>query len=255
MNRLFISHSTLDQEELTPFIEFLRLGMGISAEDIFCTSTGGSLPTGRPFIEHIRDALQDCRQVLCFLTPNYLQSKFCLAEMGAAWFQQGKILPLLVSPLTFRDLENTPLMGLQALQREDRGSLLHLYDDLCRAGIAAVGQTAELSRQLEKYLGQLRSQGTQLICPDEAGYYRARVEAVRPVPHGYRCYRISGLAQLETPPAPGESHWLFYRAGMYEDLHPGDTVQFSVSYSELRSFPDLKYARNLYPKELWRVVR
>lgn len=254
MNRLFISHSTLDQEELTPFIEFLRLGMGISAEDIFCTSTGGVLPTGQPFIERIRGALLDCRQVLCFLTPNYLKSKFCLAEMGAAWFQQGKILPLLVSPLTVRDLNDTPLMGLQVLQREEQRDLLRLYDDLCRAGIAAVGQTAELTLQLEKYLGQLRGQKTRLIYPDEAGYYRTRVEAVRSVPHGYRCYRISGLAQLETPPAPGESHWLFYRAGMYEDLHPGDTVQFSISYSELRSFPDLKCARNLYPKELWRIA-
>lgn len=255
MNRLFISHSTQDLEELTSFMEFLRLGMGISREDIFCTSSSGALPTGQPFIERIREALCSSQQVLCFLTPNYLQSKFCLAEMGAAWIQTNKIIPLLVSPLDFSDLKDTPLSGLQALKREERGDLLQLYDELCTAGIAAVGQTAELSRQLDKYLDQVSRQKIQLIPPDDNGYYRVRVEAVRTVPYDYRCYKLSGLIQLDTPPVSGETHWIFFRGGMYEDLHVGDIVRFSVSSSQLRNFPDLRNARNIYPAELKRLVR
>ena len=142
MNRLFISHSTQDLEDLQPFVEFLQLGMGIAAKDIFWTSSGSALPTGEPFVERIRSTLCDCQQVLCFLTPNYFKSKFCLAEMGAAWLQKGKILPLLVSPLDYASLTGTPLQGLQALKREERDDLLRLYDELSMAGIAAVGQTA-----------------------------------------------------------------------------------------------------------------
>ncbi len=253
MNRLFISHSTQDLEDLQPFIEFLQLGMGIAKDDIFWTSSGSVLPTGEPFVERIRSALCDCQQVLCFLTPNYFKSKFCLAEMGAAWLQKGKILPLLVSPLDYASLTGTPLQGLQALKREERDDLLRLYDELSMAGIAAVGQTAALSRQLDKYLEQISRQGTRLIPKDADGYYQGRVEAVRSVPYDYRCYKLSGLVQLEDPPVPGETHWIFFRSGMYEDLHVGDTVRFSVSYSQLRSFPDLKNARNLYPGELQRL--
>ena len=57
MNRLFISHSTQDLEDLQPFIEFLQLGMGIAKDDIFWTSSGSVLPTGEPFVERIRSAL------------------------------------------------------------------------------------------------------------------------------------------------------------------------------------------------------
>ena len=105
----------------------------------------------------------------------------------------------------------------------------------------------------DKYLEQISHQGTRLIPKDADGYYQGRVEAVRSVPYDYRCYKLGGLVQLEDPPVPGETHWIFFRSGMYEDLHVGDTVRFSVSYSQLRSFPDLKNARNLYPGELQRL--
>ena len=48
MNRLFISHSTQDLEDLQPFIEFLQLGMGIAKDDIFWTSSAASCPPGNP---------------------------------------------------------------------------------------------------------------------------------------------------------------------------------------------------------------
>ena len=93
MSRLFISHSSQDKEAVHAFVEFLVLGMGIPREDIFCTSLNGTLPAGQFFIERIRAALQDCRQVLCFLTPNYMKSVSCVAELGAAWIQASKTIP------------------------------------------------------------------------------------------------------------------------------------------------------------------
>ena len=58
------------------------------------------------------------------------------------------------------------------------------------------------------------------------------------------------MAQLQEKMVPGESHWIFYRAGMYEDLAVGDTVAVLISSTELRRFSDIGYARNIYPDDL-----
>ena len=251
MSRLFISHSSQDKEAVQEFVEFLVLGMGISREDIFCTSLSGTLPNGQPFIDSIRSALRDCQQVLCFLTPSYLQSKFCMAELGAAWIQTGKIIPLLVSPLQYGDLNNTPLMGMQMLRRE-RSDLMNLYDELCACQVAKSGRTAEFDRQLKAYLQH--TSRSQFVIPDAEGCYYIKIAAVRPTPPQYRCYKLEKLLQLRETMAPNESHWIFYRAGMYEDLAVGDTVAVRIDSTELRSFPDIGYARNIYPKDLKKIA-
>lgn len=66
----------------------------------------------------------------------------------------------------------------------------------------------------------------------------------------YRCYGIKG--QIQDPPDEGEanSDWIFFWRGVYPDLQVGDWVRFKVSKSEVRQFPDIGSARNLYPSEL-----
>lgn len=115
------------------------------------------LEAGAPFIQEIRKEMADCRQVLCLISPHYLRSKFCLAEMGAAWFQQDKLLPILIPPARYQDLEDTPAEGLQTLQQNNKDDLWALYDQLCACGIAQTGRTAQFSRQLAQYMDWLRS--------------------------------------------------------------------------------------------------
>lgn len=253
MSYLFISHSAVDREQVERFLDFLVLGMGIAREEIFCTSQNGALRPGAPFIQEIRKEMADCRQVLCLISPHYLRSKFCLAEMGAAWFQQDKLLPILIPPARYQDLEDTPLKGLQTLRQNDKDDLMTLYDQLCACGIAQTGRTAQFSRQLAQYMDWLRSRQQERIPPDQNGFYCAQVEQIRNTPPSFRCYKLRGLLQLPEQAAPGETHWLFYRTGVHEDLAVGDTVRFSVASSELRQFPDLKNARNLYPAELYKL--
>lgn len=251
MSRLFISHCVKDREAAERLIDFLVLGMGVSRNDIFCTSENGTLPTGQPFVEHIRNALSDCEQVLCFLTPNYLCSKFCLAEMGAAWFQMGKIIPLLVEPIHHSDLNGTPLLGLQMLNHESQDDLMSLYDDLRLLGIARNTRTAEFNRQLKKYTAMI--QDTQFVSPDAEGYYCVKIQDIRKVPPQYKCYKLEKLLKLDDIPAQKETHWLFYLAGSYENLTVGDTVKFKVRSTEVRDFSDIKAARNIYPEHLSKI--
>lgn len=251
MGQLFISHSSIDKDIAQNLIDFFVLGMGIPRKEIFCTSQSGTLVSGDLFIERIRENLNGCQLIVCILSPNYLRSKFCLAEMGAAWLQTGKIIPLLVPPLRYEDLNDTPLLGLQMSYIDDEDKLFNLYDLFGNLGIIQNRQSAEFSRQMKKFIRTLND--TKFIEPDESGYYHVKIETVRTTPSSFRCYKLAQPLKLHENMVSGETHWLFYRTGMYEDLSVGDTVKILVSSTELRNFPDLKNARNIYPDDLKKI--
>lgn len=69
----------------------------------------------------------------------------------------------------------------------------------------------------------------------------------------YRCYKLDTVLSLEEPSLPNETHGIFYKAGMYEDLNVGDKIRFSIDSTELRQFHDLKNARNIYPGSLVKI--
>lgn len=250
MSRLFISHCSHDKAAVQQFMEFLILGMGIPSSDIFCTSQKGTLIPGEPFMEKIKEELVDCEKVICYITPHYLRSITCLAEMGAAWYQTGKIIPFVVSPLQFTDLNNTPLMGLQMLQNNNREDMIVLYHELCALGIA-LDRQVKFDQYLTKYIESL--QQTSVISKDSSGYYQARISQIRRTPPAYRCYKLDGLLQLGSSVSLNETHWIFYRAGMYEDLTVDDVIRFSIDTTELRNFPDIGTARNIYPKDMYKL--
>ena len=114
MKKIFISHSTKDVELIEKFLDFLEIAMGISREEVYCTSIAGTISTGQKFIDNIENNIKSAKIVIFIITPQYLKSKFCLAEMGAAWVLNQKIYPLIFNPLDFDVLEDTPLKGIQA---------------------------------------------------------------------------------------------------------------------------------------------
>ena len=56
------------------------------------------LETGYSFIEKIRKNLQECETVISIITEEYLESAFCLVEMGAAWAMSKHYFPLVTVP-------------------------------------------------------------------------------------------------------------------------------------------------------------
>ena len=252
MSRLVISHCTEDKEQIESFVDFLMLGMGIARSDIFCTLQKGTLPSGAQFMEKIKEALIGCEKVVCFITPHYLRSVSCLVEMGAAWAQTGKIIPLLADSLRYDDLNHTPLQGLQMLCDHSTEDLTVLFEELRTIGIATNERLVEFNRQLTKYLHSRPSK--QLLQPDSTGFYTAKKKEIRRTPPAYRCYKIDGLLQLNEPFSQEETHWIFYKAGMYEDLQEEDIIRFSIDSTELRDFADLKKPRNIYPKMLVKLT-
>lgn len=157
---------------------------------------------------------------------------------------------MLSQSLQYSDLNDTPLLGLQMLRQESAEDLMTLYDQLCDAGIAVGRQTAVFSRQLNRYLASHKQ--PPLATQGADGYYSVQITQVRRTPAQYRCYKLDRPLELPEKLLPGETHWVFYKAGMYDDLAVGDRIRILVQATEMKNFTDLKHARNIYPDDLQR---
>ena len=85
--KIFISHSSKDKALIEAFVEkILRLGIGVPADDIFCTSieTMG-IKNGDDMRNHIRQNILGCDLALLMISSSYVKSSICLNEMGAVW--------------------------------------------------------------------------------------------------------------------------------------------------------------------------
>jgi len=128
--KIFISHSQNDKPLVDSFVDLLQTGANISSTDIFCSSLEGmGIPAGENFIKFIKDQLEEPEAVIVFMSKNYFFSQFCLCELGASWMLSKFILPLLVEPLTFTDIEGV-LTGTQATRLNDNNDLNIFVDSL-----------------------------------------------------------------------------------------------------------------------------
>lgn len=112
------------------FVDLLTQGFHIDYNDIFCTSMDNALRVGEDFIKSIKDNLRDSEIVLFLITQNYIDSKFCIMEMGAAWAFKDNIFPIIVPPLDYNILNDTPLKITQSIilsETEDLFKKLYEY--------------------------------------------------------------------------------------------------------------------------------
>ncbi len=128
MPKVFISHSSADKELADALFDLLQTGCDLSARDIFCSSIDGAgIKTGEDFVKWIDMELRHATLVLLIVTPNYFISKFCIAEMGAAWTLDKKVFPILLP-------EMDPEIGTVMLGRKtakfDNSGLDELRDEI-----------------------------------------------------------------------------------------------------------------------------
>lgn len=152
MEKIFISHSSKDKELVLSFVNFLRLGLNLRRDEIFCSSLSGCLPTGKEFIPAIKNVIQNCGVTILLITDNFLKSQFCLAEMGAVWALGQTIFPLLVPPITHEDISETPLSKIQTL-------CLYKEEDLYQLG------TEFMEKKISNYsLVDFSKYSNQFLC-------------------------------------------------------------------------------------------
>ena len=92
-HKIFISHSSKDKAIVRDFTDhILQLGVGIDAQDIFCTSIEDlGIKNGNDIREHIRKNIQTSDFSLLMISNNYKQSEICLNEMGAVWAYNNQV--------------------------------------------------------------------------------------------------------------------------------------------------------------------
>ena len=258
MNGVFISHSTKNRDLVERVVELLQSGMGIGREKIFCTSLNRALPTGRDFISIIKENMRECKMVMALITKEYLESSFCMMELGAAWVQADYLCPILAGNVDYKDLEETPLKSIQMRKLGNENDLFAIFDEMVNKKIITVMDTMRFNRKLKEFMEDTTKYSGvdgRLIYPDLDGYYEAKVEKVRDVPKLYRCYKIMGNLDLREGEIgkKEETHWIFFKAGVYDDLKEGDIIRLKIGKTERKQYPDIGWVRNIYPDELYVV--
>ena len=118
--KIFISHSSEDKQIVDAFVKNILIGVfNLEHTEIFCTSLDGmGIETGDQWRDAIKQSLNDAKIVFLIITPNYKSSEICLNEMGAAWIVCDNVIPLIINPITFKQIG--PLMNVT--QGEDLNS-------------------------------------------------------------------------------------------------------------------------------------
>lgn len=153
--RVFISHSSRDRDVVEKFVDnILQLGIGLSYEDIFCTSIEDmGIKNGEDIREHIRNNVQSVDFSFLMISKNYKDSEICLNEMGAVWAANHRVKYYLLPGVDFKEIgwlcdvkkaeELNDSVALDSLERE----LTSFYDLPHRGGA--------WSRQRQSFLDYL----------------------------------------------------------------------------------------------------
>lgn len=112
MADIFISHAVADQKLADKFVAFLKEAIGVPAKSIFCSSVAGQgIPLGHDFNDYMKNQIQKPKLVVLLMTPRYMESWFCLMELGATWAKSHVALPIVVPPIKFNAISST--LGLK----------------------------------------------------------------------------------------------------------------------------------------------
>lgn len=164
MALVFISHAGADKSVADALVDLLQTGCDLRVEEVSCSSVeGAGIASGEEFIDWIQENIESATLVVLLLTPNYYASKFCLAEMGAAWALKKRVFPLMHPGLS-RD-PGVIFLGRQAA-RLDGSGLDNLKDEIDKNHPAQGTATARWSIKKDSFLKRLDALLASLSSPD-----------------------------------------------------------------------------------------
>lgn len=130
---IFLSHSDADIKLVEYFETLLSKSLNITSESIFCSSLEGQGVTkGDNFVDAIKDKALEAKAVVALISPAYMESPFCLAELGAAWVLNTHRFPIIVPPNTFEVMQAT-LLGVVGVKIDQEEALTQLLEDIGEA--------------------------------------------------------------------------------------------------------------------------
>jgi hypothetical protein len=174
-NKLFISHASADKEFIDIFLRFIYEGCGLHEDDVFCTSLSGTLLPGESFINDIKNNVLNSECAIFLITENYLDSYFCIAELGAAWILNKHIIPIVVPPVTLQEYDRTPLKGIQYLDVSCSDMPIIFRKKLTEIRVLSESYYKPTFQKSKKRFHEDILDYLKFLKKDSAGFYRARV--------------------------------------------------------------------------------
>lgn len=149
---IFLSHAAADKELVESFETLLSKSVGILSKDIFCSSLEGQgVPKGASFVDSIRDKAVAAKAVVALITPAYLDSAFCMAELGAAWALNTHRFPIVVPPNTFQVMDAT-LLGIVGVKLDNDDALGQMFEEVSEYVGVQLPATAVRSRAMREFM-------------------------------------------------------------------------------------------------------
>lgn len=104
--RVFISHSSKDKKYVTDFVNhILCLGIGLTPDDIFCTSIEDmTMRNGEDIRMHIQENIRSAEYSFLLISDNYKDSEICVNEMGAVWAYDANVKLFLLPNTSFSSI-------------------------------------------------------------------------------------------------------------------------------------------------------
>ena len=104
--KIFISHSSKDRDIVEKFVDhILLLGIGLSTEDVFCTSIENlAIRNGEDIRSHIQENIRCADFSFLLISDNYKASEICLNEMGAVWAYDSNVRLYLLPDTNFNSI-------------------------------------------------------------------------------------------------------------------------------------------------------
>lgn len=129
---IFISHASKDKAIIKLFMDYiLKNGLGLSVENIICTSFEETTMHGGEDIPcYIKRNIKDSSVVLSMVSQNYRQSEVCMNEVGAAWALDNTPIQVVLPDVDF-DCIGWLVSLNKALKISERDHLDNLCETLC----------------------------------------------------------------------------------------------------------------------------
>ena len=185
MPAIFISHSSRDQQVADDIKSAL---MKLGFERVFLDFDKDSgIGAGEDWAKRLYEELSRCHAIILMLTPNWLDSKWCFAELTAAHALGKVILPVICAPLGERHV----LPGIQAVDLIDWNA-----DGLERIEQRLHAITAELARGFTLDPHRPPYPGIHAFEAEDAAIYFGRDDETRAVIERLDARRTQGGARL-----------------------------------------------------------
>lgn len=111
VNKVFISHSSKDEEFVIKLVQFFEI-LGVKHNNIFCSSIEGQgVKHGNKIEEAVRNEIIEDKVLIYVISKNFLESNYCLNELGAGWVlsdsrtQRKDLFPIKLPDISFDDIK------------------------------------------------------------------------------------------------------------------------------------------------------